>query len=79
MSALAWIKSKATKKIEIETLGGKEYEVTRIYFRGNVPHHMKSQLTKECKNLENTETAYERVLFSNRTSCEYWHTSYKEI
>ena len=79
MSALAWVKDKAKVNVTVEELGGKEYQVTRKYFRGSIPFHMKAQLLKECQNLENTETAYEKVLFSNKTNLEYWHNEYLPV
>ena len=76
MSALAWVKERAKVTVTNEELGGKAYQITRKYFRGEIPFHMKAQLLKECKNLENTETAYEKILFSNKTNLEYWHNEY---
>jgi hypothetical protein len=80
MTALNWIRSKAKTTVEVCELGGKMFEVTRVYFRGSLSFQMANQVKAEArKGLENTETTYENILFSNKTNCEYWHTTYTEV
>jgi len=79
MNAINWIRAKAKTTVEVCELAGRMVEVKEVYFRGALSPQMAAQVKKQARDLENTETTLERVLFSNRTNCEYWHTTYTDV
>jgi len=80
MTALAWIRSKATPMaddtIEFE---GATYIIRRVRFAGTVPYRMARELSGS--KLENTDTANEYLRVggqyrSQAGQCEYMRTEY---
>lgn len=87
MSALEWVRARATSKpvYEIEILVGDDetpagiYQVQDFYFRGYIPANMKRSLIKDAKHLIKEVFVYENIRMAGNSACEYSKSVYTLI